>query len=259
MRQKLIIANWKMNGSTVLLERLLPPLVRTSVKPVQVVVCPPMAYLAQAGALLAGSRIMLGAQNASEHNSGAYTGETSVTMVKELGCKYVLVGHSERRHHYGETDDLVADKFASIYKAGLVPVLCIGETEAERDANKTREVVLRQVDAILEKLGPCALFNAVVAYDPRWAIGTGNTATPEQAQSVHQMVREHISEADPIVARHMPILYGGSVNADNIADLLAMPDIDGGLVGGASLESEEFIDTCRAARLLRNSMEESLP
>ncbi len=247
MRQKIILGNWKMNGSRALLASLLPPLLRESFGSARVGVCPPVAYLGQVAAIIEGSSLELGAQNVNEHDKGAYTGETSVSMLKELGCRYVLVGHSERRQYFGETDAIVAEKFAIIRRSGLIPVLCIGETQEERDQDQTDQVVFRQIDAVQAHIGSDAFANAIIAYEPVWAIGTGKTATPAQAQDVHQLIRRHIAETAAGDAESLPLLYGGSMKAANAAELLAMADIDGGLVGGASLDSREFIDICRAA------------
>src|SRR2546423_6483397 len=197
--------------------------------------CPPFPYLEQVSARLRGTPMALGAQNASEHAQGAYTGEVSAAMLKEFGCRYAIVGHSERRQHYGESDAQVAAKFAAAQSAGIVPILCVGETLQEREAGKTEEVVARQLDAIAN------FGNAVLAYEPVWAIGTGRNATPEQAQAVHEFLRRRLS-AD------VRILYGGSVKAQNAAALFAMPDVDGGLIGGASLVAKDFIEIVRAAR-----------
>ena len=236
-----------MNGSQALLHDIVPALAREDFASVDVGVCPPDAYLAQARALIGETRILLGAQNASQHDYGAYTGETCVAMLKELGCQYVLVGHSERRQYYGETDAIVAEKFAAAGQAGLIPVLCIGETQEEHDQQQTEQVVFRQIDAVLDLLGADAFANAVIAYEPVWAIGTGKVATPEQAQNVHRLIREHVAEVNAAQAEKVQILYGGSMKASNAAELIAMSDIDGGLVGGASLKSADFIALCSAA------------
>jgi triosephosphate isomerase (TIM) len=202
------------------------------------VVCPPFPYLAQAAERLAGSRVRWGAQNLSEHGSGAYTGEVSAAMLAEFGCRYAIVGHSERRALYGETDAQVAEKFAAARSAGLVPILCVGESLPEREAGRTEEVVARQLDAVLDASGAAQFAQAVLAYEPVWAIGTGRTATPEQAQQVHAVLRERLRRAG---AAEVPVLYGGSVKAANAGALFAMPDVDGGLVGGASLDAKEFL------------------
>lgn len=200
-------------------------------------VCVPFPYLAQARERLQGTRIALAAQNLSEHASGAYTGEVAAAMLGEFGCRYVLVGHSERRQLYGETDATIAAKFVAAREAGITPILCVGETLQEREAGRTREVVARQLDAVLAR---GSIGAAVVAYEPVWAIGTGRTASPDQAQEVHGYLRQRLSEATRI-------LYGGSVKPDNATAIFAMPDVDGGLIGGASLKAQDFIAICRSA------------
>lgn len=210
-------------------------------------VCVPFPYLAQAQALLAGSKAALGAQNVSPHAKGAFTGEVSVAMLAEFGCRYVIVGHSERRALYGEDDAVVASKAQAAMDGGLTPVICVGESLSERDAGVTEEVVGRQLDAVIAVIGAAGLAKSVVAYEPVWAIGTGKTASPEQAQAVHAFVRGRVSAQDEAVARGLTILYGGSVKASNARELFAMPDIDGGLIGGASLSGEEFDAICLAA------------
>jgi triosephosphate isomerase len=239
-RSRLVAGNWKMHGSrasnAALLDALLESIGRES--GVECAVCPPYPYLEQVAARLKGSAIALGAQNVSEHAQGAYTGEVSAAMLKEFGCRYAIVGHSERRQHYGESDAQVAAKFAAAQGAGLTPILCVGETLQEREAGKTEEVVRRQLDAVLSKTN---FGNAVLAYEPVWAIGTGRNATPEQAQAVHAFLRAKVKP-------ETTILYGGSVKAQNAAALFAMPDVDGGLIGGASLVAKDFIEIVRAAR-----------
>ena len=214
---------------------------------VAVAVCVPFPYLAQAQAALTGGPLAWGAQNLSEKASGAFTGEVSAAMLKDFGCQYVLVGHSERRALYGESDALVAEKFAAALAAGLRPVLCVGETLAERESGKTAEVVAKQMAAVLDRVGVAALANAVVAYEPVWAIGTGKTATSEQAQEVHAAIRAQVAALDTKVAEGVQILYGGSVKPSNAEELFGMPDIDGGLIGGASLVAADFLAICRAA------------
>ncbi len=248
MRRKLVIANWKMNGHRSMVDQLLAGLqTRLSELSVQVVICPPAVYLDQAQALLKGSPISLGAQNASEHVTGAYTGEISAQMLREFGCDYVLLGHSERRSLYGESDAVVAQKTLAALKERLTPVLCVGESDAERASGKTEQVVSRQLSAAIEAVGVEAFSDIVVAYEPVWAIGTGNTATPEQAQAVHYHIRQQIASLSEKIAADLTLLYGGSVNADNAAELFAMPDIDGGLIGGASLDEQAFTAICNAA------------
>lgn len=247
MRRKLIAGNWKMHGNLVDNEALLRGILAGmgDVK-AGVAVCVPFPYLAQAKARLAGSKIAWGAQNLSQHAKGAYTGEVSASMLNDFECKYVIVGHSERRAIYGESDELVAEKYAAAQAAGLVPILCVGETLEERESGVTEAVVARQIDAVLEKSGVISLANAVIAYEPVWAIGTGRTATPEQAQAVHAFIRGKIRGLDAEVADHLVIQYGGSVKGANAAELFTQPDIDGGLIGGASLSAEEFLAICRA-------------
>lgn len=212
----------------------------------EVAVFPPFPYLGQVAGLLAGSVVGFGAQTVSEHASGAYTGEVAPAMLAELGCRFVLVGHSERRSLYGESDAVVAAKFEAAQRAGLVPVLCIGETLGERDSGRTLEVVGRQLMAVVERCGVAALRSAVVAYEPVWAIGTGMTATPQQAQDVHAAIRARVASLDADVAAGLQVLYGGSVKPQNAAELFAQDDIDGGLIGGASLVVEDFLAICRA-------------
>ncbi|MCU0842882.1 MAG: triose-phosphate isomerase [Thiobacillaceae bacterium] len=247
MRRKLIAGNWKMHGNLVDNEALLHGILAGmgDVK-AGVAVSVPFPYLAQVKAKLAGSRIAWGAQNVSQHAKGAYTGEISAAMLNDFECKYVIVGHSERRAVYGESDQLVAEKYAAAQTAGLVPILCVGETLEERESGVTEAVVARQIDAVLAKSGVISLANAVIAYEPVWAIGTGRTASPEQAQAVHAFIRGKIRGLDADVANNLVIQYGGSVKGANAAELFVQPDIDGGLIGGASLSAEEFLAICRA-------------
>jgi len=214
---------------------------------VAVAVCVPFPYLAQTQAVLSGTPVVWGAQNLSEQAQGAFTGEVSAAMLQDFGCRYVLVGHSERRAIYGESDKLVAEKFAAALASGLRPVLCVGETLEQRDGGKTLEVVSSQIDAVLERVGVAAFSGAVVAYEPVWAIGTGRTATSAQAQEVHAAIRAQIAKLDGAVADGLQILYGGSVKPGNAAELFSMPDIDGGLIGGASLVASDFLSICTAA------------
>lgn len=213
----------------------------------EVMVCPPFPYLQQVGALLNGTRIGLGAQSLSEHAPGAYTAEVAAEMLVDLACRYVLVGHSERRTVFGEGDGAVAAKFERALRCGLIPVLCVGETLAERQAGVTDEVVARQVMAVVDRVGVAALAAAVLAYEPVWAIGTGVTATPAQAQAVHAQIRGVIAALDAGVAQGVRILYGGSVKPQNAADLFSQADIDGGLIGGAALVADDFLAICQAA------------
>ena len=248
MRKKFVAGNWKMHGSfqqnTALLENL-----KAHVSDVacEVAVCVPYPYLAQAQSMVEGSVIGLGAQNLSEHVSGAFTGEVSASMLKEFGCRYVLVGHSERRALYGESDAVVVAKFAAAQAVGIMPVLCVGESLAERQSGLTAVVVSRQLSAVLDLLGVAALESSVVAYEPVWAIGTGMTATPGQAQEVHFAIRSQVAVQNAVIAGGLRILYGGSVKPQNAKELFAQADIDGGLIGGAALVADDFLAICRAA------------
>ncbi len=247
MRRKLVAGNWKMHGSLAENEALLSGILAgIGELKAGVAVCVPFPYLAQVQARLAGSRIAWGAQNLSQHAKGAYTGEVSAAMLKDFGCAYVIVGHSERRALYGESDAVVAEKFAAAQAAGLTPILCVGETLEEREGGITEQVVGRQLDAVIAKCGVSALAKAVLAYEPVWAIGTGKTATPEQAQAVHAFIRARVRGLDAGVAKGLIIQYGGSMKPGNAAELLSQPDIDGGLIGGAALNAEEFLAICRA-------------
>lgn len=253
MRRKLVAGNWKMNGRLAANQSLAGAVVAgvQGLEGVDVWLAPPAVYLLQVKELLSGSALGLVAQNAAREQDGAYTGEVSADMLADAGCQGVLVGHSERRSLYGETDEVVVDKFRRIQVAGLVPVLCVGETLAEREAGQTEVVVLRQLGAVIDACGIGALERAVVAYEPVWAIGTGRTASPEQAQQVHAVLRAEVARRGESVAAGLRILYGGSVKAGNAASLFAMADIDGALVGGASLLAEEFIAIARAAAASR--------
>ncbi len=248
MRRRFVAGNWKMHGSRAQAAGLAAS-VRAGLEgsPVEVVVCPPYPLLETVGRVLDGAEIGLGAQDLSEHREGAYTGEVSAGMLAEAGCGYVIIGHSERRTWHGESDELVARKFAAAVAAGLVPIFCLGETREEREAGEMEAVVGRQVDSILHNLDAEAVRRSVFAYEPVWAIGTGLTATPEQAQEVHALIRGRVAERDPDAAHSLRIVYGGSVKADNAAQLFGMPDIDGGLIGGASLKAADFMAICQAA------------
>jgi triosephosphate isomerase len=208
---------------------------------VKLVVCPPAIYLMKVGGMLDGTEIALGAQNVCDAQAGAFTGEISASMLKECGCEYVIVGHSERRALYQESDALVAKRFAMAVASGITPILCVGESLEEREQGVTEAVVARQLDAVIEQQGIAALAQSVIAYEPVWAIGTGQVATPEQAQAVHQFIRQKLAALDEQLADRIQILYGGSMNAKNAGDLLSKPDIDGGLIGGASLKSADFL------------------
>jgi len=216
---------------------------------VELLICPPFPYLAAMATKLSGTGVALGAQNVSQHQAGAYTGETAPSMLSDVGCSYVLVGHSERRAIMGESSEMVAAKFQAAQDAGLIPVLCVGETQQQREAKQTDAVVDEQLTAVIDGSGIQALSNAVIAYEPVWAIGTGLTATPEQAQDVHRHIREVLAARDQDVADAVRILYGGSVKGDNAAGLFSKPDIDGGLIGGASLKSADFLAIAEAASL----------
>ncbi len=250
MRQPFVAGNWKMNGSRASVRELVAGLKQgiESVTTVEVAVCPSFVYLADVQVMLSDSRIALGAQDFSNQQPGAYTGEIAGGMLKDFDCQYVIIGHSERRALYGESDELVASKFTVALECGLTPIFCLGELLEERQQNQTESVIARQLDAILtlpngiEDLG-----RAVIAYEPVWAIGTGMTATPEQAQAVHAFIRQRIAEKNADVAATVQILYGGSVKADNAAELFSQADIDGGLIGGASLDAPSFLAICRAA------------
>ncbi|MGH8029536.1 MAG: triose-phosphate isomerase [Arenimonas sp.] len=251
MRRYLVAGNWKMNGSrpanAALVEKTAVGLARS--RDVEVLVCPPAVYLESVGRALAGTPIKLGAQNLSERDApGAFTGEVHGAMLKELCCEYVIVGHSERRALYGEVDDVVARKFKAAQALELVPILCVGETLAQRESGHTEDVLTRQLDAVVQLCGVASLARAVVAYEPVWAIGTGRTATPEQAQDAHAFLRAQVAARDARIAAALRILYGGSVNSGNARTLFAGPDVDGGLIGGASLKADDFLAICAGAQ-----------
>lgn len=249
MRQPIVAGNWKMHGSraenaslvSALLDLIQPG------KRAEILLCPPFPYLLETGRLLKDSGVALGAQSVCAEAQGAFTGEVSAAMLKDVGCSHVLVGHSERRQLYRESDALVARKFVAAQAQGLIPVLCVGETLEEREGDQTLNVVSRQIEAVLAVSGVTSLARAVVAYEPVWAIGTGRTASPEQAQDVHAMIRAKVAGLDATIGGLVRILYGGSVKASNAQELFAMPDIDGGLVGGASLKADEFARICAGA------------
>ena len=237
-----------MNGSL----QTIPPLLQTIRQGIdagckaEVAICPPYLYLPEVARLLQGSAIRLGAQNMSGHKAGAFTGEVSAAMLRDYQCRYVIIGHSERRTLYGETDALIAGKFAMAVAEGITPILCVGESLDEREANITEEVIARQLDAVLEKGGIASFQQAVIAYEPVWAIGTGWTATPDQAQEVHSFIRLRLARHDNVIADTIRIIYGGSVKADNAGQIFRMADIDGGLIGGASLNAGDFLSICQA-------------
>jgi triosephosphate isomerase len=249
-RQSLIAANWKMYGTLDSIRPLIECIIeglKDGCK-AEVAVCPPYIYLAELAVLLKGSGIALGAQNVSHLESGAYTGEVSTAMLNDYNCRFVIIGHSERRALYGESDDRVAQKFQRTISEGLIPILCVGELLEEREANETETVIARQLDAVIEEAGILAFNQAVIAYEPVWAIGTGKTATPDQAQEVHAFIRLRLARHDDEAADKIRILYGGSIKASNAEDLFTMADIDGGLIGGASLQADDFLTICHAAR-----------
>ena len=250
MRRPLIAGNWKMHGARAdnahFVEALSMGLPEQL--PADVALCPPFVYLWEMSRLLKPTEIGLGAQSLCAEPIGAFTGEVSAAMLKDVGCRYVIVGHSERRALYKEDDELVARKFLVAQSHGLVPILCVGETLEEREYGLTAQVVTRQLKAVLDLAGAPALQHAVVAYEPVWAIGTGKNATPEQAQEVHAHIRAVIAGRDAKIAHSLRILYGGSVKAANARDIFAMPDVDGGLVGGASLKADEFLKICAAGQ-----------
>lgn len=249
MRRKIIAGNWKMNGSLASINELVAGIKAgaDSLDKSTIVVCPSAIYLPLVSELVKGTNIKFGAQDLSEAQSGAYTGEMSGSMLNDFACDYVIVGHSERRNMRGESDALVAAKFKAAQEAGLTPILCVGELLEEREAGITDEVVARQIDAVIDLSGIDSLANAVVAYEPVWAIGTGKTATCEQAQAAHKQIRDKIRAQNASIADNLQIQYGGSMNAGNAKELLGMSDIDGGLIGGASLTARDFLAICQAA------------
>lgn len=249
MRDFLVAGNWKMNGDAAVNAELVAGITAGAPQTdsVKLLVCPPFPYLAAVAAELEGSSVLLGAQTVSEHTSGAYTGEVGPAMLRELGCEYVIVGHSERRALYRESSQAVAAKFAAALNVGLKPILCVGETLEERESGLTQSVINEQLSAVLEAVGIDAFATAVIAYEPVWAIGTGMTASPEQAQETHAYIRAVLAEQNAAVAEAIQILYGGSVKGDNATGLFVMPDIDGGLVGGASLNAGDFLAIAEAA------------
>ena len=252
MRRRVVIGNWKMHGSRESISELLATIDSSCLDPaIEIAVCPTSLHIAAVVEQLSkssnNSRIAVGAQNVCDAESGAFTGEVSAQMLAEFGVSYVLVGHSERRELYGESDQLVAAKTAATISSGLTPVVCVGETLAQRQEGKTEFVVLRQLNAVVQQIGIEGIEKCIVAYEPVWAIGTGETASPAQAQEVHAALRNRLQQLDAALAETTPILYGGSVKASNAAYLFAQPDIDGGLVGGASLKAEEFNAICASA------------
>jgi triosephosphate isomerase len=248
MRQPLIAGNWKMNGSKSSADALLRGVVAGSagVSTCEIAVCVPFPYLYLGEQMLAGSAVRLGAQNLCTESGGAFTGEVSGSMLADFGCTYVICGHSERREYYGEDESSIALKLTRATESGLRPILCVGETLRQREAGETESVIAGQIDGIVERIGIEAFAGIDVAYEPVWAIGTGLTATPEQAQSVHAFIRGRVAAKNPSIAEALRILYGGSMKPGNAAELLAQADIDGGLIGGASLNSDDFLAICLA-------------
>jgi triosephosphate isomerase len=249
MRNKLVAGNWKLNGSREANRALVAGILAGAgdTAAAEVMVCPPFVYLADLAEQLAGTPVLLGAQDVAAEASGAFTGEVSADMLREIGCTHTIIGHSERRTFYGENDAIVAAKFQAAQAGGLIPVLCIGETLAERESGVTMDVISRQVGAVLEAAGVASFANTILAYEPVWAIGTGLTASPEQAQDVHAHIRTIVAAADAKIGAELQILYGGSVKGANAAELFAKDDIDGGLIGGAALDATEFLAICAAA------------
>jgi triosephosphate isomerase len=250
MRKPLVAGNWKMHGSRADNSALVSAIVQglSGDEQVEVAVCPPFVYLADVVRAVKDTPMAVGAQDVCAEPVGAFTGEVSAAMLRDVGCKYVIVGHSERRQIYREDDALVARKFLAAQQQKLIPILCVGETLEEREKAETDHIIARQLDAVLAVAGIAALAQAVIAYEPVWAIGTGKNATPEQAQAVHAFIRGRLARQDAKIADAIRILYGGSVKAANAGELFGMPDVDGGLVGGASLKGEEFMRICGAAR-----------
>jgi len=246
MRSSLIAGNWKMNGSLLSVAELVDGIKAGDAGKAELAVFPPAVYLMKVGGMLADSNCALGAQNVCDQEAGAYTGEVAAAMLKECGCRYALVGHSERRSLYLETDQLVAARFAMAVASGLIPVLCVGETLDQREQGKTEAVVARQIDEVIELSGIGGIAQAVIAYEPVWAIGTGKVATPDQAQEVHAFIRGKLAQLDIGIAEQVKILYGGSMNPSNAAELLSQDDIDGGLIGGASLNADDFLAIAQA-------------
>ena len=249
MRNTLVAGNWKMNGDSASNAELVAGIVAGAPKSdrVKLLICPPFPYLAAVAAHVGGSSVLLGAQTVSEHGSGAFTGEVAPGMLRDIGCDYVIVGHSERRALYGETSFAVASKFKAALDVGLQPILCVGETLEQRESGATESVVEVQLGAVIDKVGIEGFKTAVVAYEPVWAIGTGMTASPEQAQDVHRHIRGVMAGHDAGIAESTQVLYGGSMKGENAAGLLAMDDIDGGLIGGASLKAADFLAIASAA------------
>jgi triosephosphate isomerase (TIM) len=248
MRRKLVAGNWKMHGSRAMATLLVGKVAASLPKDADVAVLPPFPYLGELIEKYEASGIAFGAQDVSERSRGAYTGEVSAEMLVDVGCRYVLVGHSERRQYHDESNELVAAKFDVAREAGLTPILCVGETLEQRESGTTESIIGLQIDAVLERCGIEAFTTAVIAYEPVWAIGTGRVATPEQAQAVHAHIRGSLARRNATIAGSLRILYGGSVKPDSAAGLFGQPDIDGGLIGGASLVADDFLAICAAAQ-----------
>jgi triosephosphate isomerase (TIM) len=248
MRRPMVAGNWKMHGSRAMAGELVARVGAALPPAVDVLVLPPFPYLAQLAERHQGSALAIGAQDLSQHAEGAHTGEVSAAMLKDIGCSHVLTGHSERRQHHAESSALVAAKFVAAQSASLIPILCVGETLDEREAGTTESVIAAQLDAVIEAAGIAAFARAVVAYEPVWAIGTGKTATPAQAQAVHAFIRDKFARLDATIADSLRLLYGGSVKPANAAELFGQADVDGGLIGGASLVAEDFLAICAAAQ-----------
>jgi triosephosphate isomerase len=250
MRTPLVAGNWKMNGSRESVKELINGVVKgaKSLNNVNIAVCPPTIYIADVAAIANGSNISVGSQDICTELKGAFTGETSIEMIKDFSCQYAIVGHSERRTLYGESDQIVAEKFMVVKNSGIIPIFCIGETLEERELNITEEVCARQIDAVFSIAGDDAFTNSVIAYEPVWAIGTGKTASPEQAQAVHAFIRQHIAKRNADIAKKVQILYGGSMNPANAKELIGQTDIDGVLIGGASLKINDFLAVCQAGQ-----------
>ncbi len=249
MRRSLVVGNWKMNGNRASARALLADILASVGEGVKadVGVCPPFIHIPELAEVLRDSKVLLGSQNVADQTQGAFTGEISAPMLKEFGVKLAIVGHSERRLVYGESDELVGKRYARAIENGLTPILCVGETLEERESDRTFSVIAKQLDAVLDLADVGSLAHAVIAYEPVWAIGTGRTATTEQAQEVHAWIRARVADMNASIAENLQILYGGSVKPDNAQALFAMPDIDGGLIGGASLDAKSFLKICHSA------------
>ena len=247
MRRSLVVGNWKMNGTLASAEALAKAVIAgLGSSPADAAICAPYVFLPKLQEIVKGTNLALGAQNVADKESGAYTGEVSAAMLGEVGCKYAIVGHSERRSYYGDSDESVAARFCQALSKGLTPILCIGETLEQREQDQTFAVIDQQLAAVINAAGIAAFAGAVIAYEPVWAIGTGKTATDEQAQEVHHYIRQYLAAKDQTIADNIQILYGGSAKPDNAKGLFAMPDIDGGLIGGASLDADSFLKICHS-------------